>query len=86
MPGRCLRQSWGGGGCPMQHTPHIGFPFDYWCYLGSCMGAFRWPGPSSPVSSNLLRSAAGSEEKGNFLLAHIFLLVFITCTCLGEMA
>lgn len=69
------------------YTPYwLPLSFDYWCYLGSCMGSFRWPGPSSPASSNLLSSAGGREEKGSLLLAQIFLLVFITCTCLGERA
>lgn len=60
--------------------------FDYWCYLGSCMGAFRCPDPSSsPASSNLFNSSGEREEKESLLPAHIFLLVLIiTCTCLGE--
>lgn len=59
--------------------------FDYWCYLGSCMGAFRCPDPSSsPSSSNLFSSSGEREEKRSLLPAHIFLLMFITCTCLGE--
>lgn len=87
MPGRCLRQSWGGG------VPHAAYAscwlplsFDYWCYLGSCMGAFRCLDPSSsPASSNLF-SSSGEEraEKRSLLSAHISLLMFIICTCLGE--
>lgn len=70
------------------YTPYwLPLSFDYWCYLGSCMGAFRCPGPSSsPASSSLLSPAGGREEKGSLLLAQIFFLVFITCTCLGERA
>lgn len=59
--------------------------FDYWCYLGSCMGAFRCPDPSSfPASSNLFSSSGEREEKRSLLPAHIFLQMFIICTCLGE--
>lgn len=63
---RCLRQSWGDGGVPHAVYTLYWLPlsFDYWCYLGSCMGIFRWPGPSSsPASSNLLSFVGGREEK-----------------------
>lgn len=75
------------GWCGVPHAAYalywLPLSFDYWCYLGSCMGAFRCPGPSSsPASSNLFSSAGGRKEKGNLLLAQIFLLVFINCTCL----
>lgn len=71
------------------YTPYwLPLSFDYWCYLGSCMGAFRCPDPSSsPASSNLFSSAGEREEreeKRSLLPAQIFLLMFITCTCLGE--
>lgn len=44
-------------GCPTPQTvPRwLPLPSNYWCYLGSCAAAFRWPAPSS--SSRIFRLA-----------------------------
>lgn len=86
---KVLEKKLGRWGVP--HTAYASYwlplSFDYWCYLGSCMGAFRCPDPSSsPASSNLFSSSGEREEKKSLLPAHIFFLMFITCACLGERA